>query len=74
MMRRKGFTLVNADVTVIAQEPKLASYYSAMKKNVAKGLKTTAKRINIKAATTERLGWIGKGQGMAAMAVVLLRR
>jgi 2-C-methyl-D-erythritol 2,4-cyclodiphosphate synthase len=74
VMRRKGFTLVNADVTVIAQEPKLASYYSAMQKNVANRLKTTAKRINIKAATTERLGWIGKGQGMAATAVVLLRR
>jgi 2-C-methyl-D-erythritol 2,4-cyclodiphosphate synthase len=74
MMRRKGFTLVNADVTVIAQEPKLAPYYSAIKKNVANQLKAAEKQINIKATTTERLGWIGKGAGMAATAVILLRR
>ena len=74
MMRRRGFTLVNADVTVIAQEPKLAPYYSAIKKNVANQLKAAEKQINIKATTTERLGWIGKGAGMAATAVILLRR
>jgi 2-C-methyl-D-erythritol 2,4-cyclodiphosphate synthase len=74
MMRRKGFTLVNADVTVIAQEPKLAPYYSAIKKNVANQLKAAEEQINIKATTTERLGWIGKGAGMAATAVILLRR
>ena len=74
MMRRKGFTLVNADVTVIAQEPKLAPYYSAIKKNVANQLKAAEKQINIKSTTTERLGWIGKGAGMAATAVILLRR
>jgi 2-C-methyl-D-erythritol 2,4-cyclodiphosphate synthase len=74
MMRRKGFTLVNADVTVIAQEPKLAPYYAAIKKNVANQLKAAEKQINIKATTTERLGWIGKGAGMAATAVILLRR
>jgi 2-C-methyl-D-erythritol 2,4-cyclodiphosphate synthase len=74
MMRRKGFTLVNADVTVIAQEPKLAPYYSAIKKNVANQLKAAEEQINIKATTTERLGWIGKGAGLAATAVILLRR
>jgi 2-C-methyl-D-erythritol 2,4-cyclodiphosphate synthase len=74
MMRRRGFTLVNADVTVIAQEPKLAPYYSAIKKNVANQLKAAEKQINIKSTTTERLGWIGKGAGMAATAVILLRR
>ena len=74
MMRRRGFTLVNADVTVIAQEPKLAPYYSAIKKNVANQLKAAEKQINIKSTTTERLGWIRKGAGMAATAVILLRR
>ncbi len=74
IMRRKGFKLINADVTLIAQEPKLAAYYGAMKKNVAKQFKVVEKLINIKAVTTEKLGWVGQGKGMAATAVVLLRR
>jgi 2-C-methyl-D-erythritol 2,4-cyclodiphosphate synthase len=74
MMRRKGWTLVNADVTLVAQRPRLAPYYSAMGKNVAKQFKTAEKNINIKATTTEKLGWIGQAKGMAATAVVLLHR
>jgi 2-C-methyl-D-erythritol 2,4-cyclodiphosphate synthase len=74
LMRRKRFTLVNADVTVLAQQPKLAPYYSAMRKSVAEQLKTAEHKISIKATTTEKLGWLGKGEGMAATAVVLLRR
>jgi 2-C-methyl-D-erythritol 2,4-cyclodiphosphate synthase len=74
LMRRKHFTLVNADVTVVAQQPKLAPYYSAMRKSVAEQLKTAEHKISIKATTTEKLGWLGKGEGMAATAVVLLRR
>jgi 2-C-methyl-D-erythritol 2,4-cyclodiphosphate synthase len=74
MMRRRGFTLVNADITVIAQGPKLAPYYSAIKKNLASLLNAAQAQINIKATTTEGLSWIGKGAGMAATAVILLRR
>jgi 2-C-methyl-D-erythritol 2,4-cyclodiphosphate synthase len=74
MMRRNGWSLVNADVTLIAQQPKLAPYYSAMRKSVATQFKTTEKNINIKATTTEKLGWIGQAKGMAAAAVVLLGR
>jgi 2-C-methyl-D-erythritol 2,4-cyclodiphosphate synthase len=74
LMRRKGYKLVNADVTVIAQEPKLAPFYSAMRKQVAMHIEGPGMRVNIKAATTEKLGWIGKGRGMAATAVVLLCR
>jgi 2-C-methyl-D-erythritol 2,4-cyclodiphosphate synthase len=74
IMKRRGFRLVNADITVIAQEPKLAPHYQAMKSSVAKALKVIESKINIKAATTEKLGWIGQSKGMAAMAVVLLRR
>ena len=74
LMRRKRFTLVNADVTVVAQQPKLAPYYSAMRKSVAEQLKTAEHKISIKATTTEKLGWLGKGEGMAATAVVLLHR
>ena len=74
MMRGKGFTLVNADVTLVAQRPKLAQHYGAMKKSLADQCKVPTTKINIKAATTERLGWIGEGRGMAATAVVLLQK
>jgi 2-C-methyl-D-erythritol 2,4-cyclodiphosphate synthase len=74
IMRRRGFKLVNADVTVIAQQPKLAPHYQAIKTSVAKALKVAETKINIKATTTEKLGWIGQRKGMAATAVVLLRR
>lgn len=74
MMQRRGFSLVNADVTIIAQQPRLARHYQAMKSSVAKTLKVVESKINIKAATTEKLGWIGQSKGMAATAVVLLRR
>jgi 2-C-methyl-D-erythritol 2,4-cyclodiphosphate synthase len=73
-MRRKGFVLVNADVTLVAQGPKLAPYYGAMKKSLGDQCKVPKTKINIKAATTERLGWVGEGKGMAATAVVLLRK
>jgi 2-C-methyl-D-erythritol 2,4-cyclodiphosphate synthase len=74
LMRRKRFTFVNADVTLVAQQPRLAPHYAAIKKNVANQLKTAEYNINIKATTTEKLGWTGRGEGMAATAVVLLRR
>ena len=74
LMRRNGYRLVNADVTLIAQAPKLAPHYRAMRKKIASHLEVPEQRINIKAATTEKLGWVGEGQGMAAAAVVLLRR
>jgi len=73
IMRRRRFKLVNADVTVVAQEPKLAPYYAAMKKNIARRFRVPESKISIKATTTEKLGWLGQGKGMAATAVVLLR-
>jgi 2-C-methyl-D-erythritol 2,4-cyclodiphosphate synthase len=73
LMRRRHFKLVNVDVTVIAQRPKLAPYYVAMKKNIARRFGVAEKRISIKATTTEKLGWAGQGKGMAATAVILLR-
>ena len=74
ILRRRRFALVNADITVIAQEPKLAPHYPAMKKSVAQQMHVAESLINLKAATTEKLGWIGRGQGMASLAVVLLCR
>ncbi len=74
IMQRRGFKLSNADLTVLAQQPKLAPHYGAIKKRVAGALKVLESKINIKAATTEKLGSIGRGQAIAANAVVLLRR
>src|ERR1051325_1027155 len=73
LIRRKKFHLVNVDVTVIAQEPKLAPYNNAMKRKLSACLELDPERVNIKAATTEKLGAIGERKGMAAAAVVLLR-
>ncbi|MGE5219723.1 MAG: 2-C-methyl-D-erythritol 2,4-cyclodiphosphate synthase [Chloroflexota bacterium] len=73
-MRRKRFKLVNADVTLVAQEPKLSPHYARMRKSVAELCKIAESRISIKATTTERMGWTGAGKGMAATAVVLLTR
>jgi 2-C-methyl-D-erythritol 2,4-cyclodiphosphate synthase len=72
--RRKRYKLVNLDVTLLAQEPKLAPHYAAMRENVARQLKVGVNKVNIKATTTEKLGWVGQGKGMAATAVVLLSR
>ena len=74
IMRRKRFKLVNADVTLVAQRPKLSPHYAAIRKSVAGLCHVAEGRINIKATTTEKLGWVGKGEGMAATAVVLLGR
>ena len=74
IMRRRRFKLVNADITLIAQEPKLAPHYARMRKSVAGLCDVGVERISIKATTTERLGWLGEGKGMAATAVVLLSR
>ncbi len=73
-MRRKRFQLVNADVTVVAQQPKLSPHYERMRKSVAGLCKIVESRINIKSTTTERLGWAGAGKGIAVTAVVLLSR
>jgi 2-C-methyl-D-erythritol 4-phosphate cytidylyltransferase/2-C-methyl-D-erythritol 2,4-cyclodiphosphate synthase len=71
-MRAAGMTLVNADVTVLAEAPRVAKHRLAMAENLAADLGVPAERINIKATTTERLGFIGRGEGLAASAAVLL--
>ncbi|HMM71126.1 MAG TPA: 2-C-methyl-D-erythritol 2,4-cyclodiphosphate synthase [Rhodocyclaceae bacterium] len=67
-----GFRVVNLDATVIAQAPKLAPYVAAMKANLADDLHIDARAVGIKGKTTEKLGLTGRGEGIAAMAVVLL--
>lgn len=67
-----GFTIVNIDATVIAQKPKLADYIDEMRENIAAILKTDVERVNVKATTTEGLGFAGRCEGIAAHAVCLL--
>ncbi len=74
MVRAAGYRVGNADVTLVAQRPKLAGYMDEMKRNVAAGLGVDASRVNVKATTTERLGFEGKGLGISAQAVALLIR
>jgi 2-C-methyl-D-erythritol 4-phosphate cytidylyltransferase/2-C-methyl-D-erythritol 2,4-cyclodiphosphate synthase len=71
-MQAAGLSLINADVTVLAEAPRIAAHRDAMALNLSADLGVAAQRINIKATTTERLGFIGRGDGLAALASVLL--
>ncbi|MDY3858798.1 MAG: 2-C-methyl-D-erythritol 2,4-cyclodiphosphate synthase [Muribaculaceae bacterium] len=68
----KGFRPVNVDVTIIAQKPKLLNYIPRMVENIAADLHLPADCVSVKATTTERLGFTGRGEGIAAQASVLM--
>ena len=72
LIRQKGYRLGNADCTVIAQRPKLASYLPAMQENLARICRVEPDQINLKATTEEKLGFTGDGSGISAHAVCLL--
>lgn len=72
MVRNAGFSIGNVDATIIAQAPKMASYIPRMVENIAVDLGIAMNAVNVKATTTENLGFIGRGDGIAAQAVVLL--
>ncbi len=74
LLQQQGYTLGNADMTIIAQAPKLAPYIEEMVSHLAADLQVEISRINIKATTTEKLGFTGRKEGIAAHAVVLLNR
>jgi len=69
----QGYVIGNLDATVIAQNPKLAPYIRKMVENIAQVCETDPGRVNVKATTTEQLGYEGRGEGISAHAVVLLR-
>ena len=71
-MREKGFALLNADTTILAEAPKMTPHIPAMKQNIATALAVKPDQVNIKATTNEGMGPIGQGEGIAAHAVVLL--
>ncbi len=67
-----GWALANLDTTIVAQAPQMAPHIEAMRRNLAADLAVGIDRVNVKATTTERLGFAGRGEGIAAHAVVLL--
>ncbi|CCX49017.1 2-C-methyl-D-erythritol 2 4-cyclodiphosphate synthase [Bacteroides sp. CAG:927] len=72
MVRGAGFAVGNADVTIIAQAPKMLPYIEQMRANVAEDLGVDVSRVSVKATTTERLGFTGRKEGIASMASVLI--
>jgi 2-C-methyl-D-erythritol 2,4-cyclodiphosphate synthase len=71
-VRAAGYAVVNVDATIIAQAPRIAPHIARMVANIAADLGVSAEQVNVKAKTTERLGFAGRGEGIAAEAVTLL--
>jgi 2-C-methyl-D-erythritol 2,4-cyclodiphosphate synthase len=74
LMTQHGYALGNADITVIGERPKISPHAQAMRECLAADLHSTIERVSVKATTTEKLGFTGRGEGIAAQAVVLLER
>lgn len=74
MLRDAGYQVVNVDATIIAQAPKMAPHIAQMVANIAADLGLRPQEVNVKAKTTERLGFTGRGEGIAAEAVCLIER
>jgi 2-C-methyl-D-erythritol 2,4-cyclodiphosphate synthase len=73
LVRSRGLALVNVDCTVVMQEPKLAPHRQAIRARLAGALGLPPERVNVKASTGERIGFVGRGEGVAALAVVSLQ-
>jgi 2-C-methyl-D-erythritol 2,4-cyclodiphosphate synthase len=74
LARERGYKLGNADATIIAQAPKMAPHIPRMAEVIARSLGADASQVNVKATTSERLGFTGRGEGIAAQAIVCLVR
>ncbi|KAB7666116.1 2-C-methyl-D-erythritol 2,4-cyclodiphosphate synthase [Bacillus sp. B1-b2] len=74
IVKQKGYELVNVDCTIMAQQPKMAPHIKTMQERIAELLETSAGNVNVKATTTEKLGFTGRGEGIASLAVVLLQK
>jgi 2-C-methyl-D-erythritol 2,4-cyclodiphosphate synthase len=74
LMIEQGYVLVNADVTILCERPKIGPHADEMRSNLATDLGCAVNQISVKATTTEQLGFTGRGEGIAASAVVLLER
>ncbi len=74
IVKNKGYKLGNLDITVIAQVPKMAPYIDAMRHQIATDLETDISNVNLKATTTEKLGFTGRKEGIACEAVVIIQK
>jgi len=74
LLKAKGYAVVNVDSTVIAEAPKLAPYITTMREHIAEDLEVALDTVNVKATTTEKLGFTGRGEGIAAEAVCLIAK
>ena len=74
LIQKKGYHLINCDITVACERPKLAPHNQAMRQNIADDLSTSIDNISLKATTTEQLGFTGRQEGILAQAVVLLQK
>jgi 2-C-methyl-D-erythritol 2,4-cyclodiphosphate synthase len=74
LLAEAGFRVNNVDATIVAEKPKMAPYIPAMITNISEAIKVDRSAINVKATTTEGLGFAGRGEGMAAYAVALIRK
>ena len=74
IVKVKGYEMGNIDCTIIAQKPKMLPYIPQMRARIAELLETTEEYVNVKATTTEKLGFTGRGEGIAAQVAVLLKK
>ncbi len=73
LLNKEGYDVINVDATIILEHPKLMRYKSRMASNIARALDVARTRVSVKATTNEKLGSLGRSEGCAAMAVVLVR-
>jgi 2-C-methyl-D-erythritol 2,4-cyclodiphosphate synthase len=74
LLQDRGYRVVNVDATVVAERPRLGRYRDAMRANIGSDLALEPERVNVKATTTEGLGFVGRGEGLACQAVVLIEQ
>ncbi|MDF0727603.1 2-C-methyl-D-erythritol 2,4-cyclodiphosphate synthase [Cytobacillus sp. S13-E01] len=74
LVKKEGYVLGNIDCTIIAQMPKMAPYITQIRKRIAGLLEADVSQVNVKATTTEKLGFTGRGEGIAAQVVVLIQK
>lgn len=74
LLRERGYRVVNVDATVIGEAPRLGKYRDAMRANLASDLELELDRVNVKATTTEKLGFIGRSEGLACQAIALIEK
>lgn len=74
LLKKEGYTIGNIDATILAEKPKMAPYLEKMKENIACDCQTSSQHVNVKATTSETMGFVGRKEGIAAMAVCLLEK